>query len=149
MTLHSLFHTKSSDPSVYFPLVCMHAVVSDSLRPLSQAPLSLEVLRQEYWSGLPFPTPGDLPNPGMEPMSPTVADRFLTTGIMWEAPRYKIKCNFTLLYLNSEGKFSLKILVLHLQFIKLIVENVDSYTKWMQTPLRVFLISGVSIFKLK
>ena len=34
-----------------------------------QAPLSMELSRQEYWSGLPFPTPGDLPDPGMESMS--------------------------------------------------------------------------------
>ena len=31
-----------------------------------QAPLSMEFFRQEYWSGLPFPSPGDLPNPGIE-----------------------------------------------------------------------------------
>ena len=35
-----------------------------------QAPLSMEFPRQEYWSGLPFPSPEDLPNPGIEPMSP-------------------------------------------------------------------------------
>ena len=35
-----------------------------------QAPLSLEFSRQEYWSGLPFPSPGDLPNLGIEPGSP-------------------------------------------------------------------------------
>ena len=35
-----------------------------------QAPLYVEFSRQEYWSGLPFPTPGDLPDPGMEPASP-------------------------------------------------------------------------------
>ena len=35
-----------------------------------QAPLSMELSRQEYWSRLPFPTPGDLPEPGMEPMCP-------------------------------------------------------------------------------
>ena len=34
-----------------------------------QAPLSMEFPRQEYWSGLPFPTPGDLPDPGIEPES--------------------------------------------------------------------------------
>ena len=34
-----------------------------------QAPLSLGFSRQESWSGLPFPTPGDLPDPGIEPMS--------------------------------------------------------------------------------
>ena len=34
-----------------------------------QAPLSLGFSRQEYWSGLPFPSPGDLPDPGIEPVS--------------------------------------------------------------------------------
>ena len=35
-----------------------------------QIPLSMEFSRQEYWSGLTFPTPGDLPNPGIKPESP-------------------------------------------------------------------------------
>ena len=37
-----------------------------------QAPPSMEFSRQEYWSGLPFPSPGGLPDPGIEPRSPTV-----------------------------------------------------------------------------
>ena len=37
-----------------------------------QAPRSLGFSRQEHWSGLPFPSPGDLPNPGIEPGSPTL-----------------------------------------------------------------------------
>ena len=37
-----------------------------------QAPLSMEFSRQEYWSGLPFPSPGDLSDPGIEPGSPTL-----------------------------------------------------------------------------
>ena len=37
-----------------------------------QAPPSMGFSRQEYWSGLPFPSPGDLPNPGIEPGSPTL-----------------------------------------------------------------------------
>ena len=37
-----------------------------------QAPLSMEFSRQEYWSGLPFPSPGDLPNPGIEHGSPAL-----------------------------------------------------------------------------
>ena len=36
------------------------------------APPSMEFSRQEYWSGLPFPSPGDLPNPGIEPGSPAL-----------------------------------------------------------------------------
>ena len=43
-----------------------------------QAPLPMGFFRQEYWSGLPFPSPGDLPNPGIEPTSPTLAGRFFT-----------------------------------------------------------------------
>ena len=37
-----------------------------------QAPLSMEFSRQEYWSGLPFPSPGDLPDPGIDPGSPAL-----------------------------------------------------------------------------
>ena len=44
-----------------------------------QASLSMGISRQEYWSGLPFPTPGDLPDPGIKPTSPTLAGRFFTT----------------------------------------------------------------------
>ena len=50
-----------------------------------QAPLSMG----EYWSGLPFPSPGDLPKPGIEPVSLTSlawACRFFTTSTTWEAP---------------------------------------------------------------
>ena len=44
-----------------------------------QAPLSMGFSRQEYFSGLPCPPPGDLPDPGIEPASPTLAGRFFTT----------------------------------------------------------------------
>ena len=43
-----------------------------------QAPLSMGFSRQEYWSGLPFPPPGDLPNPGLDPVSPVLGGRFFT-----------------------------------------------------------------------
>ena len=42
-------------------------------------PLSMGITRQEHWSGLPFPSPGDLPNPGMEPGSPVIAGRVFNT----------------------------------------------------------------------
>ena len=54
-----------------------------------QAALSMELSRQEYWSGLPCPSPGDLPQPGTEPMSlmsPALAGGFLTISATWEAP---------------------------------------------------------------
>ena len=52
-----------------------------------QAPPSMVFSRQEYWSGLLCPPPGDLPDPGIEPaslMSPVLAGRFFTTSAPWE-----------------------------------------------------------------
>jgi len=54
-----------------------------------RAPLSVGFSRQEYWSGLPCPPPGDLPNPGIKPVplvSPALAGGFFTTSATWEAP---------------------------------------------------------------
>ena len=44
-----------------------------------QAPLPTGFSRQEYWSGVPFPSPGDLPNPGIEPRSPALQADALTS----------------------------------------------------------------------
>ena len=59
-------------------------VVSDSLRPhgllACQAPLSMEFSRQEYWTALPFPSPEDLPDPGIEPTSPALQTVSCVTG---------------------------------------------------------------------
>ena len=55
-----------------------------------QAPLFMGISRQEYWSGLPCPPPGDLPDPGIEPTSrtpPELAGEFFTTSATWEAKR--------------------------------------------------------------
>ena len=49
---------------------------------VQQAPLSMGFCRSEYWSGLPFPPPGDLPDPGIKPASsasPALAGRFFTS----------------------------------------------------------------------
>ena len=43
-----------------------------------QAPLSMGFPRQEYWNGLPFPLPGNLPDPGIEPILPALAGGFFT-----------------------------------------------------------------------
>ena len=59
------------------------SVVSDSRDPMNyvvrQAPPSMGFSRQEYRSELPFPSPGDLPDPGIKPMSPALAGGFFTT----------------------------------------------------------------------
>ena len=53
-----------------------------------QAPLFMQFSRQEYWNGLLFPSPGDLPNSGIEPTYPALADGFFTTQ-----PPGKTWCN--------------------------------------------------------
>ena len=50
-----------------------------------QAPLSMGFSRQEYWSGLPFPSPGDLPDPGIEPASPALAGGLSAISTTWKA----------------------------------------------------------------
>ena len=67
-------------------MVCVHMLSSVQLFATlwtegRQAPLSMGLSRQEYWSGLPFPPPGDLPNPGIKPTSfacPALAGGFFT-----------------------------------------------------------------------
>ena len=62
----------------------MCLAVSDSLRPHGQAPLSMGFSRLDYWTEWPFPTPGDLPDPGIEPASPALqADS--ASLVTWEA----------------------------------------------------------------
>ena len=60
-----------------------------------QAPLSLQLPRQEYWSGLPFPPPGDLPDPRIEPLSPTSPAKIKTDYSLlhvWDYFKIKRKC---------------------------------------------------------
>ena len=60
------------------------SVVSDSATPWTvshQAPLSMGFSRQEYWSGLPYPSPGDLPKPGIKPRSPAFQADSLPTEL--------------------------------------------------------------------
>ena len=75
----------------YYYSICAHAQLSptlcDSMDCTLQALLSLEFSRQEYWTGLPFPSPGDLPDRGMETVSlasSALAGGFFTTGTTWE-----------------------------------------------------------------
>ena len=81
---------------VFFVQLCARAklpqscpALCDPMDPMDcQALLFMEFSRQEYWSGLPCPPLGDLPHPGMEPVSlvsPAVAGGFFTTSSTWEA----------------------------------------------------------------
>ena len=77
------FISHYSPSQIYFTL-CVHVwLFVTSWTVAHQAPLSMEFSRQEYWSGLPFLSPGDLPSPGIEPpslASPALASRFFTTS---------------------------------------------------------------------
>ena len=70
--------------------VCMLSHVwlfATSWTPACQAPLSMKFSRQEYWSRLPLPIPGDRPDPGIKPVSlasPAVAGRFFSISATWE-----------------------------------------------------------------
>ena len=57
-----------------------------------QAPPSLGFSRQEHWSGLPFPSPGDLPNPGVEPGSPILQADTLPSEPPGKSLRDMLKC---------------------------------------------------------
>ena len=81
-----------SCPTLCYPMDC--------IPPGSFCPCNFS--RQEYWSRLPFPPPGDLPDPGIEPMSlasPALAGRFFTNCATWEALFYILKDAYSL-----EGK---------------------------------------------
>ena len=60
-----------------------------------QTPLSMEFSRQEYWNGLPFPTPGNLPDPRIKLSSLkslALTGRFVTTTVTWEVMVYIGAC---------------------------------------------------------
>ena len=102
---------------------CTHSVVSDSVTPRSvahQAPLSMGFPRQEYWNWLPFPPPGDLPNPGIKPASPVslaLAGRFITTA--------------------SSGKLQIVITA------EKLISTIDLVCKWLCCSIISFLLGMV------
>ena len=105
-----------------YVFVLSYIRISATLRTVAhQAPLAMEFSRPEYWSWLPFPTPGDLLNQVIEPtalMSPALADGFFTASTTWEAPSqdvvaissgvsiahyYFFLCSFLGYFLNSQS----------------------------------------------
>ena len=78
--------------TTYLPTLCVsHLVVSNSVIPWTvacQSPLSMEFSRQEYWSGLPFPSPGDLSDPGIKPGFPALQTNSLPSELPGKAITY-------------------------------------------------------------
>ena len=100
-----------------------------------QDPLSMGFSGQEYWSGLPVPSPGELPNPGTEPGSPAISGRFFTiwgtrTAIFRKVAR-KFLAQFLFLSLSI---LSLSCRQTQLEFYKHKVEAFMAYSVWICTP---------------
>ena len=74
-----------------------------------QAPLSMWFPRQESWSGLPFPSPGDLPDPGIEPASLCLLCRVLCPSAAWEA-QFKLGSLYCSLIVSSVSSILLELL---------------------------------------
>ena len=73
----------TTDTSIYFAVIAVELLSYVELFVTlwtvdHQSPLSMGFLRQEYWRGLPFPSPRVIPDPGIEPTSPALAGRFFT-----------------------------------------------------------------------
>ena len=85
-----------------------------------QAPPSMGFSRQEYWSGLPFPFPGNLPNPGIEPGSPSLEADTLTSEHQGSPIKYSSPLEFTYV---SESESVLNIILLHLLLIYKLVSS--------------------------
>ena len=82
-------------PSLVHLCMLSHQSGPTLYNPMDRSPPGSSVhgsLRQAYWSRLPYPPPGDLPHPGVKPMSltsPVLAGGFFTTGAIWEAQTQK------------------------------------------------------------
>ena len=97
-----------------------HIQLFATLRTIArQTPLSIGFCRQEYWSGVPFPSPGDLPNPRIEPtslVSSALTSRFFTTSTTWEGMQLSSGLIFSaemenLCFVHINGKQSLEVFI--------------------------------------
>ena len=71
----------------YWCLVAQLCLTLGNVMDYSPPGFSMELSRQEYWSGLLFPSPGDLPDPGIKPTSPALAGGFFTTELPGKPPQ--------------------------------------------------------------
>ena len=93
-----------------------------------QAPLSMVLFKQEYWSRLPLPTSWDLPDPGVEPVSlvsPSLAGGFLTTSAAW------VRYIFFIYTLLTQAIYTFKIKQIH-SIVKILPKHL-SHASWIVT----------------
>ena len=87
---HQLHYSRQAVVTVVELLNCVSNSFGTPWTVAHQAPLSMEFFRQEYWSGLPCPPPGDLPEPGTEPAAPALQTESLPLS-HWGSPFLTIK----------------------------------------------------------
>ena len=122
-------------------------------------PLSIGFSRQEYWSGLPCSSPGNLPDPWIEPashMSPALAGRFFTTSTTWEAPnnfshwyihlthnRRKFLCNFVWNYVAGFEEiifFKILNLQLNIHLFRIYLINSNNFLQFLKMFVQFYYI---------
>ena len=98
-TLESPLTTRKSNPAAAAAAKSLQSCLTlhDPWTVDRQAPVFLGFPRQEYWSGLPFRSPGDLSNPGIQPGSSALAGRFFTTRATREAT-----CIYIYIYIDID-----------------------------------------------
>jgi len=106
-----------------------------------QAPLFMKFSRQEYWSGLPFPTPGDLPYPGIKPQSLVSVGRFFTTVPPYSLIVFKYNVTNTIYYRNITCLLLLRVWILQssLKYFQIIFQILSATScglqQWTGTPI--------------
>ena len=96
----------------------------DSWTVAHQAPPSMGFSRQEYWSGLPFPSPGDLPDPGIEPRSPKLQADALTS-----APPGKPMSNVDSTIKNIDITFQTNVCLVKAMVFPVVMYRCESWTQ--------------------
>ena len=98
---HRYYDLEPKEPNLYL-LEVSHAWLFITPWTIArQAPLSMGVFRQEYWSGLPCPPPGDLPDPGIEPGSPALQEDSLASESPGKSTNWRLKHIYLCRYLGS------------------------------------------------
>ena len=115
---------------------CKCPTLCDPRTGAHQAPLSMGFSRQEYWSGSPFPSPGDLPDPGMEPGSPALkADSLLLSH--WESPKMIILVYLFLTLFDYFGiSASLKKIETYLRLSSHVITGLPWWLRWYNVCLQ-------------
>ena len=117
-----------------------------------QAPLSKGFPRQEYWSGLSFPPPGDYPDPGIEPMSRALAGDYLPLSQLGTLQRYKqhfyfFNLKLPLFFLNIILVCCTKLgLVIFVTEARIVIDHMSSFIKLLLCQNLVNKVCITSIF---